>query len=399
MRRIISTIALLACLAAPAGALAAGGAGFDGPSRALESAFKIALLERRGSPDGCYPAPKALAKALTEGTDLKVAVISNTKSITARGIAYVVSSRSACNRAFLAMRGKRGLYVLDSDEGPIYVIGPNGKRLEGKDQIVGGAGPLRSLSLRSKTSSITTGDEVQRLTVRCAGKSYPIGGGMFASPSPDPLTREGVYPHSYERLGVQRGWHVNPVLVDPDRTTTTPRSVTIQVMCGRGLVPTESPHKTIFVKPGQTRSAIARCPKGTKVFSGGYQRADFRTPSGSFPIESKAVGSSSWRVTGRAFGAFGGEITAIAYCAPDKEAKVKTVSASTPILLNQFAQVTTPSCPGGTRLIAGGFSTNGATGIFSEGGHFDSAGTWTAGGFGYFGPASSYSAYGYCAPA
>ena len=378
--------------------MAAGGAGFDGPSRALESAFKIALLERRLTPDGCYPAPNALAKLLKAQTSLNVSVIANTKNIKRRGIAYVVSGKSACNRAFIAYRAKRGLYILDSDEGPIYVIGNDGRRIRGKDAIIGGAGPLRNLSLQSKTTTLAKGDEVQRVTVSCPGGSFPMGGGFFGSPNPNAATREGVYPHSYERLGVQRGWHINPVFIDPDRSSVTPRRATVQVLCGKGLAPTASPHKTIFVKSGATRTAVARCPGGTKLYSGGFQRADFRTPSGSYPIESRAAGNT-WRVTGRAFGEFGGEITSIAYCSPDKEAKVKTVQASVPIALNQFGEATTPACPKGTRLIAGGFSTNGATGIFSDGGHFNSNNTWTAGGFGYFGPASSYTAYGYCAKA
>jgi hypothetical protein len=391
--------ALIASLVGPWSAAAgggSGGAGFDGPSRALESAFKIALLERRETPDGCYPAPGALAETLRQTTTLRVSVKPSLKSVKKRGIAYVIIRGAGCNRAIMALRGKRGLYVLDSRQGPIYVIGPGGKRLKGKDAIVGGAGPLRSLSLRSKTFSMTSGNEVRRLTVLCSGKRYPIGGGMIGSPGPS-AEREGVYPHSYERLGVQRGWHINPVLIDPDLTGTTPRQVTLQVMCGRGLVPHSSPHKTVFVRPGETKSAVARCPKRTKVFSGGFQRADFRTPSGSFPIESRAVGARSWRVTGRAFGAFGGEITAIAYCSRDKEAKVKTVKRTTSIAFNQFSEATTPRCPRGRRLIAGGFSANGTTGAFSDGGHFNNNGTWTAGAFGFFGPAPSYTAYGYCA--
>jgi len=382
--------------AASAPAQNGGGAGFDGPSRALEQAFKVALLERRETPDGCYPAAKPLAAAIQAGTSLTVGVIANQKAVKKRNVAFVVSSRTRCNRAYIAFLGKRVLYILDSDEGPIYVVGKDGERVRGNDAEVGGKGPLRSLRLVSKTTTLTTGDEVRRETVSCPTGSFPMGGGMFGTPAPNPVTREGAYPHSYERLGVQRGWHINPVLIDPDRSSVTPRTVTIQTLCGRGLAPTASPHKTVFVKPGQTKVAVARCPKGTNLYSGGFQRADFRTPSGSYPTESRAVGNA-WQVTGRAFGAFGGEITSIAYCSPDKEAKVKTVSASTPVLLSQFAEATTPACPAGTKLVAGGFSSEGSTTLFSDGGHFNPAGSWTAGAFGYFGPASSFTAYGYCA--
>ena len=390
-------IGLTGLFASTAPAQNGGGAGFDGPSRALEQAFKIALLERRKTPDGCYPAAKPLAAAVEAGTSLKVGVIANQKSIKKRNIAYVVSSRTNCNRAHIAFLGKKGLYVLDSDEGPIYVIGNDGKRAQGNDAEVGGKGPLRSLRLVSKTSTLATGDTVSRQTVSCPTGSFPMGGGMFGTPAPDPVTREGAYPHSYERLGVQRGWHINPVLIDPDRSSVTPRTVTVQTLCGRGLAPSESPHSTVFVRPGQTKVAIARCPGGTTLYSGGFQRADFRTPSGSYPTESRAVGNT-WRVTGQAFGAFGGEITSIAYCSPEKKAaKVQEVSGTAGVLLGQFAEATTQACPGGTKLISGGFSSQGATGIFADGGHYNPSGTWTAGAFGFFGPAASFTAYGYCA--
>lgn len=400
-RRLIAgataiAIGLTGLFASSAPAQNGGGAGFDGPSRALEQAFKVALLERRATPDGCYPDAAALAPKIAAGTGQKIAVIANQKNIKKRNQAYVVSGRTTCNRVHLAYLGKRGLYVLDSEEGPIYVVGKDGKRLTGKDKEIGGQGPLRSLRLISRTTTLTKADEVQRQTVACPKGSFPMGGGMFGTPSPDPVTREGVYPHSYERLGVQRGWHVNPVMIDPAPASTVARRVTIQSLCGRGIAPTSSPHKTVFVKPGQTKVAVARCPGGTNLYSGGFQRADFRTPSGSYPTESRAVGNS-WVVTARAFGAFGGELTSIAYCSPDKEAKVKTVQASVPVLLDQFAEATTPPCPKGTKLVAGGFSSEGATTLFADGGHFNSSGSWTAGAFGYFGPASSFTAYGYCA--
>ena len=82
---------------------------------------------------------------------------------------------------------------------------------------------------------------------------------------------------------------------------------------------------------------------------------------------------------------------------PTRRPRSRTVQTSVPVLLDQFAEATTPACPRGTKLISGGFSSEGATNLFSDGGHFNAAGTWTAGAFGYFGAASSFTAYGYCA--
>ena len=98
---------------------------------------------------------------------------------------------------------------------------------------------------------------------------------MTSSPAPGP-DGEGIYPHSYERLGAQRGFHISEVLFDATPASTTPRNVTLQTVCARGLVPANpSPHKTVFIRTGETKTATARCPKGQYLITGGFQRTDF----------------------------------------------------------------------------------------------------------------------------
>jgi hypothetical protein len=259
----------------------------------------------------------------------------------------------------------------------------------------GDRGPLRALTLATKTFQMTRPDEIRRLVIRCPGKTFPLGGGMKATPPPGP-DGEGVYPRAYERLGAQRGWHVSPVLIDPSPGSTTPRQVTLQVVCGRGLVPTSSPRKTVFVSPGQTKTAVARCRGRSYLFSGGFQRTTLSTSGGDYITESRAIGPKAWRVTGHAFGKFGGELTAIAYCGKRKRPLLTEVSASVPLPAGAFATATTPPCPPGRRLTAGGFSANGSQDIFFADGAVNPDGTWSASGFGYFGPAPGLTAYGYC---
>jgi hypothetical protein len=57
---------------------------------------------------------------------------------------------------------------------------------------------------------------------------------------------------------------------------------------------------------------------------------------------------------------------------------------------------TTPPCPPGLELTSGGFSFNGSESAFFADGSFNDDGTWSATGFGYFGPVPSLTAYGYC---
>jgi hypothetical protein len=250
-----------------------------------------------------------------------------------------------------------------------------------------------SVTVEQKTFRLSGPDQKQRLTVGCPGRSLPLGGGMTSSPPPS-TGGEGVYPHSYERLGVQHGWHVTAVLYDPDHRSTTPRDVTLQVACGQRLGHVTPPHTTKYVKPGQTKTAIATCPGRRHLFSGGFQRTDFTSAGGDYVLESRAISNKSWRVVGHAFGGFGGELTAIAYCTRSKNSLITEVSNSTSLAPGS-GSVTTPSCPPGQRMTAGGFSSNGSSTTFLTNGMLNEDGTWSASGYNW-GSGATLTAYGYC---
>src|SRR5262245_59448002 len=163
--------------------------------------------------------------------------------------------------------------------------------------------------LHTKTFRLHRADQKRRLVVRCPGNKVAYGGGMRSSPGPGP-GGEGAYPHSYERLGVQRGWHVTAVLYDPTPRSTQRRRVKLQVICGRRLGHITPPHSTTYVKPGQTKSVVATCPGRRHLIGGGFQRTDFVSRGGDYVTESRAISGKSWRVVGSAFGRFGGELTA-----------------------------------------------------------------------------------------
>jgi hypothetical protein len=261
--------------------------------------------------------------------------------------------------------------------------------------ITGTARAGKKLTIATKTFRMSGADEKRRLVVRCPGRRIPFGGGMRADPPPS-ADGEGVYPHSYERLGVQSGWHVTPVLFDPSRGSTTPRNVTLQVVCGRKGKHVTPPHTTVFVGPGQTKTIRATCPGRRHLFGGGFQRTDFISRGGDYVTESRAISSKTWQVTGSAFGNFGGELTTIAYCRRSKKPLLTEVSASTVVPPGQYGTATTPPCPAGRRLVFGGFASDPAGPVFLTDGFINTAGAWTASGFNYFGPTATVSAYGYC---
>jgi hypothetical protein len=392
MRRPLPLAALVAgLLACTPTALAIQG-GHNAPTNKIEGAFKIALLQRKTEPGGCYAAPARVAAEVRRKSSIKAGVAPGFGGVNRMNVVYVIKRGTSCDRLVMALRASQGLYVLDSAVGPVRLQGNRGLSEELRRA---GRGPLRSLAEASKTFRISNPDAPERLEVICPRGKYPLGGGMVSNP-PVGADGEGAYPHSYERLGVQRGFHISAFLLDPSPANTAAREVTIQVVCGLGLVPTAAPHRTVFIRPGQTKTATARCPGGTKLFSGGFQRTDFRSPNGSYVTESRAVGTKAWRVSGSAFGTIGGELTAIAHCARDKSLPITEVSASVPLAAGASATATTPPCPPGRRLTSGGFSGNGSQGIFFADGGFNRNGTWSATAFGYFGPAPSLTAYGYC---
>ena len=397
MRRaavLISLVAVLVtALLASSNAFAAE-PGFNLPTKRLEGAYKFALQDRRFDPAGCYAPPSELAGILTKATGLTVGVSRGTGGLRVRNRVYVLKSGTNCNRLRMALRAVGGIYVLDSHLGTVRIQGRKGAATPGE------ARPLRNFSLATATFRLNKPDTAPRLEVLCPRGRSPIGGGMTQSPGVG-ADGEGIYPHSYERLGAQLGYHISVVVLDPSPAQTTARTVTMQTVCGRGVIPaTPTPHKTVWVRSGQTKTVTARCPKGQFLVSGGFQRTNFRSDGGDYVTESRAAGPKAWKVSGSAYGPTGqGELTAIAYCARMKKPMLTEVSSSpVPVSANGVGSTTTSSCPKSKRLVAGGFSSGGSSSAFFADGSMNSNSTFTTRSYGFFGPVSSLTSYGYCWP-
>ncbi|HKH42117.1 MAG TPA: hypothetical protein VKA41_09725 [Solirubrobacterales bacterium] len=395
--RLATAVAVLAGVLACSQAAHAGrtGAGHNPATTKLENAFKIALYFRSISKDGCYPPAQQLARKITKDPrGRKVGVARGAGSLPRNDLVFVLRRGTTCNKVMMALRDSSGLYILNSALGTIRVQGRRGPRVE-----PGKPGPPRGIRILSKTFKTAGPDHADRFTTLCPGNTYPIGGGMLVNQPPG-SDGEGVYPHSFERLGAQRGFHVTTVLYDLSWDSTTPRNVTVQAVCARGQIPQNpTPHKTVFILPGQTKSAIARCPKGQQLITGGFQRTNFASDGGNYVTESRAVGTRAWKVTGSAFigtgTTGGGELTSIAYCVRKKRPILtEVVSAPTAVAQGTTADATTPPCPRNLRLTSTGFALDSRNGFYT-GNSLNDDGTTTASAFGYFGPANLTS-YGYC---
>jgi hypothetical protein len=398
MRRAVLLISLTALvttgLVTSASAFKSGG--FSLPTKRLESAYKIALFERRFSDDGCYPPPAELARDIHQEVHRKVGVAPNTGHLAALNQVYVLKQGTNCNQLRMALRATGGTYVLDSRQGTVRLQGRRGAATPGV------ARTLRSLTMATKTYHLTKTDTAPRLEALCPGGRYPVGGGLSTTPATSP-DGTGVYPHSYERLGAQRGFHVSVVFFPGagPGASAAPRDATVQALCGFGVIPaTPTPHRTVYLRPGQTKTVTARCPSGQSLVSGGFQRTDFRSDGGDYITESRAAGPNAWTVSGHAYGTGSGELTAIAYCARMSKPKLTEVSSS-PMAIGagQSATATTPTCPSGKRLVTTGFSTGGSTNALFAEATLNPNNTATAHAYGFFGAAPGLTAYGYCWPA
>jgi MYXO-CTERM domain-containing protein len=407
MKRVLPLLIVLAgilvCAQSATGQVRQGG--YDEATRKLEAGFKIVATQRVFADNECYPGSDEIAAELRQKMGIEVVVAPSLESVQGFGLVNVISGETECNRLVLAIRaGAKGrLFVLDSNYGPVYVQGGAGLS---EATVAGGVGPLRDLAAATGVVAMHRADEKSRFEVPCPDGTSPLGGG-WVNTAPLGRDGEGLYPHSYERLGVQGGFHVTSVYIDRTRQQVPTRRAQIQVVCGHGLVPTASPHETTFVRRQGTGTVTARCPEGTQVFSGGFQRTDFITPGvatngvfygGDYVTESRADGTDAWRVSGAAADRYGGELTAIAYCADDRSLPITEVSGTVSVDEGKAATAATPRCPQGRVLITGGFSFGDSHDALFANGYFTRAGTWAATGYGWFGSAE-LTAYGYCAEA
>jgi hypothetical protein len=256
-----------------------------------------------------------------------------------------------------------------------------------------GGPTARTAKISTKTVKLTGLDNRTRFEVLCPRGKFPYGGGFTTSPPP--ADGEGIYPNSYERLGVQHGYHITANLVDLLGNQATDRNMTLQVVCGPKPPKLTPPHKTVQVNPGDKKELVMKCPGKRHLIGGGHQRTTRISRSGNFVTESRMSAPDTWKVAGTAIGNFGGEMTGIAYCVRSKKPLLTEVSASTQIPRSEHGSATTPPCPKGRTLVFGGFSTPADGSLLYLGGSINGR-TWTANAFNQTATTGQLTAYGYC---
>jgi hypothetical protein len=253
---------------------------------------------------------------------------------------------------------------------------------------------------------LSSPNESPRAAVECPGKLEPYGGAQSATPAPLAGNGQGVYPHSYERLGAQGGFHSTPVLFDPPPGgDTRSYQVKLQVKCGKKPGKIADPHDIAFNVPSNTQVTLeAHCPKKSVLIGGGFQRAAFEFGGGVYPNSSFAADKNTWTATGTAFGTIRNDFVSIGYClaSPKRKPLIKTVEAPVSIAPGQVGFATTPSCSGGRKMVWSGFDTSPkAVGpadravLFADG-VFNDNQSFTASAYNGTAGVATLTAYGYC---
>lgn len=207
---------------------------------------------------------------------------------------------------------------------------------------------------KSKTTTIPAGGK-GFVTARCPKGSEVVSGG-FQSGS----NGGNILGFSSSRTS-SRAWKVGGWDVNEDEGG----SFTAHATCTKrhlGLV-TKSARKVLGSE--EQGGAIAACPRGSRVVSGGYAAPFHPSLIGSalFVFTSKRVGVRKWKAAAANNGGAKGTLRAFAYCdkpGPRLVARSKSVAIPEP---EQPARATA-TCPKGLQVYSGGFQdTNYGPGV------------------------------------
>jgi hypothetical protein len=225
-------------------------------------------------------------------------------------------------------------------------------------------GPVVTVTATGNTTSATRNTSVA--IAFCPTGTKVIGGGFLISRG-DPFEIAVV---SSVR-STPEAWIATAV-----SSTTNPGAVTAFGYCRRSSRPIFDVAQTGTVPGGlgQTGSASATCPTGTRLVAGGFDSSGAPGAKAAFPQTNMSTAPSTWSVISINNGSPAETIVSHAYCLGGIRAPA-LVSAQTSAVLaqDQTETVTSPSCPvpkkkkGKKRkprklLSAGGFSTPTATG-------------------------------------
>jgi hypothetical protein len=260
----------------------------------------------------------------------------------------------------------------------------------GAATLVAGIGVASGAKLTTKSASETLSPgEFDSATAKCKRGTKAISGGFDSDTDPAAIDGSAILPYTSRAEGGRQWTSTGLNLEDTGEVTSF-------AYCRDQKVERRSDEAT--VDPGESETVTARCPRGTKAISGGFDNPDFILEDppivAIFPNESMKTGRREWTVSGLNLGDTPGTLVAQVNCHEGKGLKTSSED-----LFIDFEGVhdVTAECAPGRRVISGGFeySLDPEEDAFVFASHKDGKRAWEVKAYDDAAPAT-LTAYAYC---
>jgi hypothetical protein len=210
---------------------------------------------------------------------------------------------------------------------------------------IGVATGAKKLKTKSASETLSSG-EFDDVTAKCKKGTKAVSGG-FASENDPAGSGEAILPYMSRATG-GRKWTSAGVGI-----SVVSGDLTSFAYCRDQKIKRRSEEETL--SGGETETLTARCPRGTKVASGGFENPDFVLNGDNvaiFPTESLRTGKREWTVSATNLGGDPGELLVQVNC---QEGKGLRAFDETLSIDEAGVHDVEAACGGGRRVVSGGF--------------------------------------------
>jgi hypothetical protein len=260
----------------------------------------------------------------------------------------------------------------------------------GTATLVVGIGVATGAKLKTRSAATTLSPgEVDSVSAKCKRGTRAVAGGFDTGVDLPPTGL--IMPYIARAEGPRRWSSAGANFADE-----FPGELTSFAYCRDQKIKRGSAETTL--SGGETDTLTARCPRGTKVASGGFDSPDFFVEPGAataiFPFESKKTGRREWTVSARNLGDVSGDLVAQVNCHERKG--LKTADEELFIDPGGVHDVVA-ECPAGQRVASGGFdfSLEPLMAAFVSTSHKIGKRSWEVKAYDFAAPAT-LTAYAYC---
>jgi hypothetical protein len=252
-----------------------------------------------------------------------------------------------------------------------------------------GIGLAAGAKLKTKSASTTLSpEELDSVTAKCKQGTKAVSGGFQSDTNPSRPSGSYIFP-SMSRAEGGRKW------TSAGLNSAEPGELTSFAYCRDQKIRRRSSATTVS-GGGATETVTARCPRGTKVASGGFDNPDFGVGEGGataiVPSESLKTGRRGWSVSGKNLGDVSGELVTQVNCQKGQSLKTFAEELSIGIGIRDVQA----ECSGDRRVVSGGFDYEPSEVAFVIASHRAGKRTWEVKAMNFEDPTAALTAYAYC---